>query len=1075
VSQQNAQNDFAMFVIDLLYAELHLSLSMKDKRACLDIDSSFCIASRYAAYLHSVYPAIQSNLDSTDHDYWKTIKIRCLWLHARVFLERSRMEQSVTDARIQENIAMKSVDQMIVIMQADTSLRWVQLAHLAPHLGSSSRREISLVSLESLKASTQASSVLRQCQETFLAQAVKLSQQEAEKPIPADAREAFVEIASDLRSRYVDRASYIEILLDFLQEHGDVLLGACTDPLHHIGEGEDVATAEEWFDEIVPLSTPTVKDEICILQNPCILSIFMCCLHYQGEPRLIFESLVLTCQSAVDYTKGIINGMETPIQHFNRHDDDNESSSDDSVSFWDSDSLEDQDQLKRVSVFIRLLLQRLVKVGSHLEKKGFSDDETMVDLLQSVVEINSYLFLNSFSHAESIFKVDIEILESVQDIVQLFSQWDGTEQTYLQLYGRGLCLFFVAHRYVISYLQTSEHHTKNKHLDARIDTLINISFELSLLLAEHRFRLSETGIVASDFLSDKNSTHLSACMTEALVWTWRALCSRKVLERLRIPIACLVITFCCSCATSITAIPDLNDHVDARTLYDSDSSAVKTHDGTDESSATTMLHLVHSISCAFRHVSETEMSSYDANDAYQTPRGPLLPLVTLIALNHVADEILNKFGSGVWEEYPYGMRAIGQVIDDLLCKAYQCVYGFDLVTGSEDDWITGYGRALGSATEGASLYRCIMRMKNYSQGRKPPPKRALDLILKSLPQQISSAQNENLMSYLFHPPNPDDNLLNNIERFLRKDEGWKIDFVDIQPFFDAYYLSTVREDEDFIRIRKGVAQLTTQVALPYAAETGNTSDHRVASVINEKNFSKRFRAVFESLKMGDLADYEAWYLASECLALKANMILDRIGCTRGFCSTTNLFPETQLEEFPERTEGPIEQVGLGADLSFFIDYHWSSFASLQECAKAIGSSLNMKKGLAMWKRIDQLRLDGRFHEWQNAWAGIFIESLRVLSFRCIRIALYVLYTRPGNEDSSVLVSEITEHMGVSIYCSLMGSQVVGYQMREMTTVEKRKLATAALACIETSIKACPPFDQCKRSTWDIKFLAGKVS
>jgi hypothetical protein len=169
---------------------------------------------------------------------------------------------------------------------------------------------------------------------------------------------------------------------------------------------------------------------------------------------------------------------------------------------------------------------------------------------------------------------------------------------------------------------------------------------------------------------------------------------------------------------------------------------------------------VHCIDNTFGVVDDVEAASFPYCDQFISRFGPTLPVVAARVLNWLADSLLTMFassdlsceGSGVWTDYPEGVRAIGQTLDTLLYKAYRGIHGFVLVGDGKETAVAtgrlGGKRCLPESIDAAvHLYRCIKRA--YCSGRRSPPKAALDMIVDSLPPMEDSEKATHIRRFLY--------------------------------------------------------------------------------------------------------------------------------------------------------------------------------------------------------------------------------------------------------------------------------------------------------------------------------------
>jgi hypothetical protein len=266
---------------------------------------------------------------------------------------------------------------------------------------------------------------------------------------------------------------------------------------------------------------------------------------------------------------------------------------------------------------------------------------------------------------------------------------------------------------------------------------------------------------------------------------------------------------------------------------------------------------------------------------------------------------------------------------------------------------------------------------------------------------------------------------------------------------------------------------------------------------NEEEMSKQFFAILDDICLGGMQAQggEGWYKAARCLVMKAEVIADRMGLSKGYSRNTNfIIPESrsfskrfvdldQLEAGQEQEARMRDQQWiehLGTDLSVFMRYSWSSFSSLLTCAAEIGNQSLSEVDEAILREIGSLYQAGDYLEWQSVWGGIFISALRKLSLRFMCLALYVLESKKsGGTEDTVLRSELCETAGISLYTDLMASQSYGYPMHEMGAKRKRDIATASKNCFQAAadIVAVPSENDDSsedRATWDLVFMIGKV-
>jgi len=653
---------------------------------------------------------------------------------------------------------------------------------------------------------------------------------------------------------------------------------------------------------------------------------------------------------------------------------------------------------------------------------------------------------------------------------------------------------------------------------------------------------------------------------EALSWLWKAASSASHSDigahlgsyldspgraRLRVPVATAIIGLCGSASsTSYNIFGDPghqltniagDEGLSLFEFYDSDQSAIEwvsgesdesdkegseNADGDDrrkkENLLRVILHAVHCISCVFAPIDEKEAASFSLVRDYTTSNGPLLPLVVSRVLNHFSFHLLVDFAEtetaekALWSDYSFGTRTIGQLLDSLLYKAYKSLHGFTLSNISSDSketTATGTSSALSnkyapeSTHAAVMLYRCVMRA--YSNGRKSPPKGALEAISAALPEIEDSGKTRAVRKFLYSA-NAADTKISRLVSLVLRPASWESTFESVDGF--EWIQGNTDNGDDFrdevLVVRRGLARLIAQGPLPTYQDNGEDNNARSSSAHAEEELSRKFWAVVDDLCFGKTNDCEGWFKASQCLITKADLIADRLGLAKGFARCQN-FTVPERQGIPDESLGMSELVAsqereqrlkeagwvqtVGEDISIFIHHSWSSFTSLKKCSDKVGefygalgqTSADGEEvqddsfGARVWHEIHGLFLKNDFVGWQQAWGGLFVSSLRKAAHRCLSIALYLSY-KTKNE---LVVSEIAESLGVSLYSELMGSQEYGYPMQEITLARKRQIAEAALACFERAVRAEKPPKEVAgdvsdedetHDVWDLHFMIGKV-
>ncbi|KAG7346110.1 hypothetical protein IV203_005178 [Nitzschia inconspicua] len=546
-------------------------------------------------------------------------------------------------------------------------------------------------------------------------------------------------------------------------------------------------------------------------------------------------------------------------------------------------------------------------------------------------------------------------------------------------------------------------------------------------------------------------------------------------------------------------------------------------------------HAIHSISITLDRITDKDSIKHFLETDCDKEKGPLLPLVCARVLNFFADELLLNFGNTemttsrtqlLWSTgYPYHAQDEGEFLDSVLHKIYRWMYGF-VIVGEWDHVQNSGGKDLAhtlnsiyeiskcgfkpeSTGAASQLYRCIVRA--YAAGRRTPPKAALELVLSALPPMRESERSKALRNFIFSP-NTASFSLEKLVQLVKKRDDWDSAFNGVRYALLIGIESNGEEndqsdDMEALRVRRGISARLASGPLPLiSTDMGQKSDSplddRALTSESEEEIKKKFNAILDDICLGG-ADCGGWYRAAQCLNMKADVIADRLGLSLGFGRISNFSAPTQgrpqihsididvlLDEQKREEECSIRNHldFFGCELSAFVEFAWSSFSSLRECSEKIGQRLNQIENsaseekmisIAVLRQIESHYKNGEYLAWQEAWGGIYVAALRHLALRFMSAALFILHSKVEKADvDEVMISEVCEACGISVYSELMASQRYGWPMDRLTLRRKRDLAAAAKACFQTAATIVENSseqddDSQGKATWDLLFMAGK--
>jgi hypothetical protein len=624
---------------------------------------------------------------------------------------------------------------------------------------------------------------------------------------------------------------------------------------------------------------------------------------------------------------------------------------------------------------------------------------------------------------------------------------------------------------------------------------------------------------------------------------------KPILQELSVPLAALLVSLVGSVASTKQRLllplsqeaAEASDPLSLTEFYDTDASVndwvaaeeINELAAPRQELLRVVCQAVQSIHLVSEKVGDKVVTSYEAPVQCEQDCGFLLPLVTARVLNNLADILLVECSRDynakagrremLWSEsWPFGTRTIGELLDATLRRAYRLLHGIILDNGSTVA-MGGEDSSSGKFTPesvyaAVHLYRCITR--TYANGKRSQPKAALECVVSALPELEETERTRTLREFLFDTKEDRFSTHDVVSLFTKNPHPTYFSSLPDWIWESNYSVETNASDEtvDILLVRKGICHQLAQGPLP-TFSTGESArgqksedkkgeaEQRIDAARNEFDLGKKFNAIFDDLCYGELANSEGWYNAAQCLAMKAEVVADRIGLTNGFARAPNFHAPTdrsaiarmysldgleslQEQEYARSQEGWVPF--LGNDLSIFVQYSWASFSSLEECSQEVGRGhRNSLRGIdqsddlddhaahqafrfQIWQEIEVLYRKENFALWQQAWGGIFVSALRTLATRC-RCLAFFLSSRQRTDESTAVSSEVSEAQALAYYTEIMGSQVYGYPMRAMTQQEKRQLASAARKCFQLSLDDTKNDDEsATRVTWDLQFIIGKV-
>jgi hypothetical protein len=431
--------------------------------------------------------------------------------------------------------------------------------------------------------------------------------------------------------------------------------------------------------------------------------------------------------------------------------------------------------------------------------------------------------------------------------------------------------------------------------------------------------------------------------------------------------------------------------------------------------------------------------------------GPLLPLAVSNTLNNIADIFLDTFKKShdtfLVETYPQGLETIGSEIDSLLSKAYGSLHGFTLTGGSQD--ILKSVRCFPPETLKATLriFRLMKRLYPVN-GRRMPPRAALEFVLKYLPETKRKEQDAAIRNFIFSHPVASDETVTSL---IQKDEELNSNL--FPPNFPLWILeaksdTTTSECQEDVSgdldlegipwkvLQKVQFELTCDLArvpiprmelcssnhskssVPVGDETpeGSCLDEREVLARHEFAIWQKIDTIINYLCFSP-DDCKGWFDIAQCLSSKADYIRDRLVTKDDEYVERNFFPwpsvftkerhsrAYSLEELNRKLTMESERVDLGSlpsigrDLSVYLRNPWSTIPTLHTCVEELSRMIFTDETThepqyeQETSHLPQMTEIVAFNcvqsleppMWQNAWGGLYVGALQRMAKKCLQV------------------------------------------------------------------------------------------
>lgn len=574
-------------------------------------------------------------------------------------------------------------------------------------------------------------------------------------------------------------------------------------------------------------------------------------------------------------------------------------------------------------------------------------------------------------------------------------------------------------------------------------------------------------------------------------------------QRLETPMASALLSFCGSSVNSglfyLADSDEVGDTEDNEVDCMSNFSSSGDDDDSDRRPAAApsrkrsfkaLAHMVKVFSVVFSKLKDRNACSIFA--PVSGSHGPLLPLAVSKTLNNVADFFLDYQITGpsmIWSiAYPKGYRKAGLEIDALLAKACSCLHGFsllllsttkecNLIGGSQDTARTTAIFQPESAKAALSLFRLIKRIYP-SNGRRNPPRLALEIVSKSLPDVKGKARDKSVRDFIFSSPiqqNEPDALphFEQSENIGLNPSLFNFPLWILEEASDssaAVEQDGIVEEQDFVGIPSEIlrsmrVELTRDLARgPMPRMGSNNSIFKNSSSINEDAHEgchgderdvlaryelevwQKVNSIIDYLCLSP-GEYKAWFDVAHCLSYKAYYIRDRVVTHEDERIERDFFPWRKrnsqlcnLQDLEKQHTFQDDEVRrrwlpcIGRDLSVYLRHPWSTVSTLHDCAEEISNIVfNENEDIQeetvfvpenrQLAEIEALTFIDSLEpgEWQNAWGGLYIGALQIMADRCLKVTYYLTKQNENELRTSCNEDHVRAIQLVAEACESMGT------------------------------------------------------
>ena len=731
----NLQVALPVLAVNLLNAELRLKRCESHDIGSEEHQDDADILAFMIPQLLMVVQAMLSNTENGTQQEMLELQCRCYWLASTYYLWIGRC---CNDASIAKDAEDAGFDYLNKIMKclADSPHPQKKLEIKTPHLQSSLRQgdywcKLSTETLSKYKEHLQSSFIVSRARQRFQEIQNERSQSDDDVTnnsfITADDKAKFASLGLELLERYdinSDKSNLDELLSDLLLLHEDHLLNASVSATSSGGSTDGkMHWGRLWTDIPSSSSNAAVSGFGVGSSRPSIIQVLASSLITSGEKIpslfLVYSKLALTAIISRAQTVRGNSSVDTGIKEKNE---DATNDDEDKAGYNKRDNL--------LVLVVNFLIDKMADMV-----ESYTDEAGLHSVLETYVigdDFGSLVFA-SLNMLPSVNNpaLQMNLSRSSSSLVHALRKCPVSRQAVEKVecvYFRSLIKALTQQKQEFVDLTNSSNDKRLKKWQSQITSHAELIFftanEIAELLSLNPTVINEDGSASVSHLikaiteGELQSTTAIipiAHFTKILLWFWIFLSNphdivtspteKTIRDRLMVPIASCIIALCGSPGVTVDSSSFIDQVAGKRDDVSSDkSSALSFSDYFDSEDSANglflqgdsmeeqrsrrvllrkMCQLVQCISLVFKSVDVKHIRNAETSSDFPScQHGPFLPLVAVRVLSSLSEGIFSLFSEDVSQVvYPYGARECGNMIDNLLGKAYSHLHGFSFSSG----------------------------------------------------------------------------------------------------------------------------------------------------------------------------------------------------------------------------------------------------------------------------------------------------------------------------------------------------------------------------------------------------------